>query len=126
MTSLIRREKGPAGCPIWLTPEIGIVASGPVFAGGGEDVDVDGFFESEDFVRKVGRNDEELAFAEDDFARCAGAVFMQKELEAAGEEVGYLFVDMTVQRDVRALMQGDAGDGNVGTVDELAAEQCVH
>jgi hypothetical protein len=101
--------------------EIGVVAGDPVFAGWGEDVEVDGVFEGEDFVGDVGRDDEDFIGIEDGFGGsiCAGVV--QEESELTGEEAGYLLVVMMVQRDVGAFAEGDAGDHDVDAGDELAA-----
>ena len=47
--------------------EVGVVAGDPVFAGRGEDVEVDGVFEGEDFVGDVGRDYQDFVGVEDGF-----------------------------------------------------------
>ena len=48
--------------------EVSVVAGDPVFAGRGEDVEVDGVFEGEDFMGDVRRDDEDFVGIEDGFS----------------------------------------------------------
>jgi len=77
--------------------QVGVVAVDPVLARGIEDVEIDGIFEGEGFVRNVGRNAEDFAGVDGDFFTFQG------ELQCAFEDVGDLFVVMAVQRDMRAF-----------------------
>jgi hypothetical protein len=101
--------------------EVCVVAGDPVFAGRGEDVEVDGVFESEDFVRDVGWDDQDFIGIEDGFDWSVGAGVVQEEFELAGEKAGYLLVVVLVQGNVGAFAEGDAGDHNIAAGDELAA-----
>jgi len=49
----------------WLLAEVAVVAGEPVLAGWGEDVEVDGVFESFGGVGKVGGDDEKFAGVDD-------------------------------------------------------------
>lgn len=96
--------------------EIGIVAVAPVFAGGREDVEGDAFFEGSHFVRGVGRDEEAFAGVQDFF------VVVEGKAELAGFEIRDLLVVVTVARNDGAFAEVDAGDGGLGTVDDLAGE----
>ena len=65
---------------------VGIVAVDPILARRIEDVEVHGVFESEGFVRNVGRDAEDLAGVDGDF------VAFESKLQCAFEDVGDLFV----------------------------------
>jgi len=106
--------------------EICVVAGDPVFAGRGEDVEVDGVFEGEDFVGNVGRDDEDFVWIEDGLRGRIRPGVMQQESELAGERNSDLFVVMAVERNVGTLTEGDASDHDVAAGDELAAEERVH
>jgi hypothetical protein len=106
-----------------LLAEVGVVAVDPVLAGWIEEVEVYGVFEGEGFVWEIGRDAEEFAGTEDDFA---GTGLVKDETEATGEKDGDLFVGVAVERHVGALGEGDAGDHDVGADDELAAEERGH
>jgi hypothetical protein len=99
--------------------QVRIVAIDPVLARGIEDVEIDGVFESEGFVRNVGRNAEDFTGVDGDFFAFEG------KLQCAFEDVGDLFVVVAVQRDVCTLFEQDAGDHDAGAYYELTAYQWV-
>ena len=99
--------------------QVGVIAVDPILARGIEDVEIDGVFEGEGFVRNVGRDAEDFASVDGDFFAFEG------KLQCAFEDVGDLFVVMAVQRDVRAFLEQDAGDHDAGAYYELAAYQWV-
>jgi len=78
--------------------EIGVGFVEPVFAGRGEDVEVESVLEGPCFVRHVGGDAENFAGADHDFLAVDG------KFESAFEDVGELFVVMMMQRDVAVFL----------------------
>src|ERR1700732_3496055 len=124
----VRETDGPGrDLRSWLRgAEVGVLAGDPVFARRGEDVEVDGVFEGEDFMRKGGGDGEDLVGTEEHFAYggglscdATGAVdgptyrLVEEELQASGEDGGDLLVMVGVERDGGAFFEGGGGGATV-------------
>jgi hypothetical protein len=112
----------PERASLWALTAVAEVVVGfvePVFAGGIEDVEVDGVFDGPGFVGEVGRDAENFAGADDDFAAING------KFQGAFEDVGYLLVVMVMQGDVRAFLQQHAGQHDFVADHHLAVDERI-
>jgi hypothetical protein len=104
--------------------EVGVVAGDPVVAGWGEDIEVDGVFESFGGMGEMGGDDEDFAGANDGFLLVA--FFAEEEAHGAGFDEGDLLVVVGMAGDEAAFFELDAGEHGGGAGDELAIEERVH
>jgi hypothetical protein len=100
--------------------EVAVVFVDPVLAGWGEDVEVDGVFESGGGVGEVPGDDENLAC----FDGVRGPVVVVEAECSFGDE-GDLLVGMGVTRDDAAFGEDNAGEHGQGAGDELACEKGI-
>jgi hypothetical protein len=103
--------------------EVGVVAGDPVLAGRGEEIEVDGVFESFGGVGEIAGDDEEFASAHD-FVD-GRSFFAKREAESADGDVGDLLVRVLVAGNDAAFLELDAREHRLFAVDELAREERV-
>jgi len=100
--------------------EVGVVFVDPVLARRGEDVEVDGVFESFGGVREIAGDDEDFARVDD-----VGDAVAQDEAKGTLEDEGELLVGVGVGGDDAAFGEDDAGEHGLCSGDELAREQGI-
>jgi hypothetical protein len=111
---------GPtAGRTLTTVAEVVVGFVEPVFAGGIEDVEINGVFDGPGFVGQVGRDAQDFAGADDDFAAIDG------KFQGAFEDVGYLLVVVVMQRDVRAFLQQHARQHDFVADDHFAVDERI-
>jgi hypothetical protein len=103
-----------------LLAEVAVVFVDPVLAGRGEDVEVDGVFEGDGGVGKVGGEDDDFAGVDG-----VGGAVVEVEADRALEDEGELFVGVRVARDDASLGEDDAAEHGLVAGDELAGEERV-
>src|SRR5579863_2752582 len=102
-----------------FTSQIAIRSSQPVGAGWMEDVEVHGIFESFGLVCHVWWNGEHFAGAYDDLTP------INPKLKRSLQNVGQLFIDVTVLGNDAALLQQHPGQHDVVSDDHLPLQQRV-
>jgi hypothetical protein len=88
----------------------------PVFAGRGEDVEVEGILKSPGFVRHIRRDRENFAGAHHNLFPIDG------EFQRAFENISKLLVVVMVQRNVAVLFDEDAREHDLLAVNHLAVD----
>src|ERR1700733_4297953 len=103
-----------------LLAEVAVVLVDPVLAGWGEDVEVDGVFEGDGGVGKVGGEGDEFAGVDG-----VGGAIVEVEAKRALEDEGELLVGVRVPGDGAAFGEHDAAEHGLVAGDELASEERV-
>jgi hypothetical protein len=100
--------------------EVAVVLVDPVLSRRSEDVEVDSVFEGSGGVRKIGRNDEDLAGIDG----VRGSI-VEVETEGSLQDEGELFVRVGVSGNDASASEHDAGKHSLVAGDELAGKERI-